>query len=208
MLPTLIQGLFPVTCQLCRRPGQWCCDQHRPFLPAPKSRVTYQYLDDIWAATAYRDPAIKRLIEFFKFRHGRTLTPTLANIMIENIPNEVWTSGILVPIPLHWQRQLWRGFNQSNLLAQELQRINPTIQLENNCLKRVKKTQQQAKLSLKDREINMKYAFEIINNPPSIAILLDDVVASGQTLDEAAWTLKQAGAKKVLAVVIARGGWL
>lgn len=207
MLPILTQGLFPVTCQLCRQPGQWCCDQHRPFQPAPANRVQYHHLDAIWAATAYQDPGISKLIESFKFRHCQALAPTLADLMIEALPESAWQNEVLIPIPLHWRRQWWRGFNQSQCLAQSIQKQKHNLQLQSRWLKRQKSTQQQARLSKAERQHNVQSAFVAT---PQVAgkaiILIDDVVASGSTLDEAARVLKSAGAKRITAVVLARGG--
>ena len=65
----------------------------------------------------------------------------------EVIPKNSW----LVPIPLHWTRLIWRGYNQAEKIAESLQKIRPDLQICTQ-LKRLKKTKQQALLNKKERE--------------------------------------------------------
>ena len=127
--------------------------------------------------------------------------------MIKNISPNSLQKAIFVPIPLHWTRLLWRGFNQSNVLVLALQKQYPPLQICYD-LKRVKRTNQQARLSKKHRAQNLEKAFRWKSSkfPSQKIILIDDVVASGKTLDEAAKTLKKLGAIKVVGIVFARGG--
>jgi predicted amidophosphoribosyltransferase len=101
---------------------------------------------------------------------------------------------------------LWRGFNQSEILALAIQKRIPVLSISFG-LKRKQKTQQQAKLKRSERLKNLTAAFswEGEEIPPKI-LLVDDVVASGSTLDSAARMLKERGAKNVSGVVFARGG--
>ncbi len=111
-------------------------------------------------------------------------------------------------IPLHFTKKLWRGYNQSELLAKGLSaRLNlPCKKLIN----RVKCTRQQAMLDCADRLKNMKNAFAINQkNSPSVKdrniLLLDDVFTTGTTLNKAAEVLLKSGAKSVTVISIARG---
>jgi len=206
MLKTLLEGLFPVTCITCQKPGKWLCSVHQRAMPAPKNQVSYKYLDAIYVVTAYKDPTIKKSIERFKFKNARYLAKPLAQIISTSVPNDILTGLTLVPIPLHWRRQIWRGYNQSTLLVKALRQINPRITANTKVLKRCKATNQQARLSKSERSKNIKQAFSVKSTVPPKVMLIDDVVASGATLDEAARTLKNAGAIEVSAVVLARGG--
>jgi len=150
--------------------------------------------------TAYNDPIIKTVIEHLKFKYFRQLAKPIAQEIKAAVSPDFWKESTIVPIPLHWRRQLWRGFNQSEHIARA---IGPT----NTSLKRTKHTAQQARLSKLERLKNIKGAFAWQSQDvPKNIILIDDVVASGQTLDEAAKVLKEAGALEVKAVVFARGG--
>ncbi len=101
-----------------------------------------------------------------------------------------------------------RGFNQSAVLAKECVR-NSEVLISNN-LRRKRRTDQQSRLSKKERHVNMQDAFvwkgDLDFLKGKTVVLVDDVVATGSTLDEAAKVLKAYGAKEVKAVVWAQGG--
>ena len=106
----------------------------------------------------------------------------------------------LVPVPLHWKRKLKRGYNQSFLLANKLSGFDISTDLI-----RIKDTKTQASLSFKKRQKNVRGAFDIRKGHPfenANICLIDDIKTTGATLNECANILKQAGAKKVFAIVL------
>lgn len=111
-------------------------------------------------------------------------------------------------IPLHFTKKLWRGYNQSELLAK---RLSALLNLPcKKLINRVKCTRQQAMLDRSDRLKNMKNAFAINQkNSPFVKdkniLLLDDVFTTGTTLNKAAEILLKSGAKSVTVISIARG---
>ena len=110
---------------------------------------------------------------------------------------------MLVPVPLHWRRRIRRGFNQSHLLAQKLKL--PQIPVSTD-LARIRHTKQQWDLNSAQRRRNVKGAFAVREGHSFTAktvALIDDITTSGATLEECAKTLKQAGAQKVISVVLA-----
>ena len=203
-----LQAMFPAKCLICRREGEFLCQKHYKFKPAPPSRVIFKYVDEIYSAVAYDDLVCQKLVECFKVRGISDLAEIMAiEIVYRN--KKFLENSILVPVPLHWTRKLWRVFNQSEILAKKIAEKVSSAQVI-NFLQRVEKTEQQARLSKKDRIKNTENAFELIKNPAKFhdkqIILIDDVVASGATLDSAARILKIAGFKNIKAAVFARGG--
>jgi ComF family protein len=114
---------------------------------------------------------------------------------------------ILIPIPLYWQRENWRGFNQSKLLGEKLAKYFHW-QLRDDILIRQKATQAQVELRARQRQKNIQRAFKIKPNiqisQDSRILLFDDVWTTGSTLKEAAKVLKKAGFKKVYGLTICR----
>ena len=114
----------------------------------------------------------------------------------------------MAAIPLHQKRLKWRGFNQAEEIAKKLSFFFE-VPVLNNALIRIKYTTPQVKMENNlQRKENIKGAFvcpypEIIKNQK--IFLVDDVFTTGATMEEAAKTLKQAGAKEVWGVVTARG---
>ena len=198
---------FPQKCLACRKEGHYLCAKHDALPSVPRNEVVFSHIDHVQACTAYYHVMSKKVVEYLKFRGFQSVGTLMAKKMIAEITYSFWHNAVLIPVPLHWTRKFWRGFNQADILAREIQKLVPEITLSHD-LKRIKRTSQQAKLSKTDRVKNMQDVFiwKSKKSVPARVILIDDVVASGSTLDSAGEVLKKAGVKTVDAVVFARGG--
>ncbi len=203
-----VKALFPPKCLVCYREGCFLCAKHQKLPPAPLSKVHFKNLIKVEAVTAYQDPVVKKIVENFKFHGVADLGEFMATKIAEK-KQDFLENAILVPIPLHWSRKIWRGFNQSEVLARQISRKISNARVV-NLLKRVKRTQQQAKLSKIERAKNTQNAFTLTKNFAEFAeqkiVLIDDVVASGATLEAAALVLKKVGFKNIFALTFARSG--
>jgi len=165
------------------------------------------YFDRIARAGIYQD-AIRALI--LGFKNGRT---ELFQILTRLTDAALAGSGfgddieLLVPVPLHWRRKLMRGYNQSQIIAARLAPLPAPVSTE---LVRMRATKPQSSMvSASKRADNVAGAFAVRrgHNFAGRAIcLLDDIKTSGATLNECARTLKQAGARKVYALVVSVAG--
>ncbi|NIA17253.1 MAG: hypothetical protein GWO86_02785 [Planctomycetes bacterium] len=151
---------------------------------------------------------LRSMILKFKLYDATELKPFLAFIAGAAFEGSAFNGGIdfFVPVPLHWSRRFVRGYNQSHLIAKALSG-NPAA--VNRDLVRIRKTRQQAVLTDAARRANVKDAFAVrkghgFNN--KAVCLVDDIKTSGATLNECARVLKDAGADKVYAAVVAVAG--
>jgi ComF family protein len=112
---------------------------------------------------------------------------------------------LLVPIPLSTERLRWRGYNQAEILANFVSR-EFGYQISSDLIK-IKNTEPQANLTEKTRLTNVAGCFRWAgpNLNGRTIIIIDDVVTTGATINEAALCLRQAGAKKVYGLVLAKG---
>jgi ComF family protein len=162
--------------------------------------------DFAWCACLYDDP-LKSLIHQFKYNQGTFLRHLFHHVIISFIKTyhlDTQQFDFIVPIPLHPTRYRERGYNQAELLAGALARTL-TIPLK-RCLIRWRYTPSQALLAQKERWTNISGAFKINghNNIRGKAILLvDDLLTTGATVNEAASTLKEAGARRVGVLTLA-----
>jgi len=148
------------------------------------------------------------LITRFKYQGATYLAHPLGMLLAGYKDTDFSLANIdlLVPVPLHPRRLRERGFNQSLLLARVVSRVHK-IPLQFNLLERIRYTQPQTQLSGAEREKNMRGAFRVRKNilPAGINILLiDDVFTSGATVGECARVLKEAGARQVQVLTLAR----
>jgi competence protein ComFC len=152
------------------------------------------------------DGVIREAIHQFKYKNIRTLSAPLANLLkdyyfLNSIPTQA-----LVPVPLHSKRLKERGYNQAELLAQELGKLLhfPVII---DCLVRDSYILPQAKTSsAEERHKNVKDAFSCRSSKLTgiQVLLIDDVSTSGSTLDACAAALKSSGVVSTWGLVIAR----
>ncbi len=156
------------------------------------------------------DGVIRRAILALKYKFALEIAKELSFIVAERLQAlGLWPKAVLVPIPLHWYRKNWRGFNQSEeigkLIAKDLDwKFIPDL------LIRKKAATPQTELKGEDRADNVKGVFAVnplyqsldINNQP--LILLDDVWTTGSTLKEACKFLKREGLGEVWGLSIAK----
>ena len=135
----------------------------------------------------------------------------LARLMHERMNLEQLKPDCFIPVPLHWTRKLWRGYNQSSILANEYAKLYNVPVFE--CLSRLRKTPFQSTLKKETRELNVKKAFAIKQNffnviPQTITgkhiVLVDDVMTTGATLVEMARLLNRYEPAKITALVVCR----
>lgn len=160
----------------------------------------------LWACGSF-DQFYRPIVHGIKYHSLIPLTRIMSDIIVSRIDKAEARRflDVAVPIPLHWTRQRDRGFNQSEILANELGK-SLDIPVLTKALTRIKKTLDQTGLSAEARLENMKGAFQV-KNADEIAkrrvLLVDDVTTTGATLNEAARVLRDSGCRNVYGAVIA-----
>ncbi|WP_050466711.1 ComF family protein [Herbaspirillum chlorophenolicum] len=166
-------------------------------------------------ATDYFAPS-DQLVLALKFSGDLRLAPLLAELIrnaalrspLPGSDIQLPLPTMLAAVPLGRARLQERGFNQALEIAKPLSRLLD-IQLHPYLLERVKETQAQSGLPLVARGRNIRKAFVV----PYDAMdhvrgrhvgIVDDVMTTGETLNELAATLKRFGAKRVTNLVFAR----
>lgn len=159
------------------------------------------HLDRVIGARDYRHPLLRRAIHTFKYRRVPALQEVLGSILAEPAARFWWPEWVIVPVPLHWARYYWRGFNQAELLAEHLsQSAGAPVRL---LLKRNRPTGHQMGRGRAERLTAVRDAFSAVDMVPRKIVLVDDVCTTGATLDACAAALKLAGAQEVVAMVVA-----
>lgn len=111
----------------------------------------------------------------------------------------------LVPIPLSSQKLRIRGYNQAQLLADELGK-NLKLPVRQDILYRRSGHKEQKRLHRFARKRNQAGTFFTAKaDIPHRVLLVDDIYTTGNTLEAAAFALKQAGAQKVYFVTVCMG---
>lgn len=208
----LKDALFPVNCLGCQKPGDLICSSClKQIIISGLWKVNLRHLDKAVSALDYRQPLVKKAVKTLKYSpFNQNVLEYLVPFLIEFLkfsPKAVnylkKNNFVLVPVPLTRKKLAIRGFNQSELIARELaSEFNWPLR---NVLKKTHDTPSQTSLDYQQRKNNVRNAFEVREKCPLNVILVDDVMTSGATLNEAAKTLRQAGAKEIWAIVLAQG---
>ena len=148
---------------------------------------------------------IREAIHSFKFEDQSYLYRPLFKYMMETVRTYgLHDVDLVVPVPVHFRKEAMRGYNQAYLLAKP---ISMAIgkPLGRKCLVKKRWTPDQNTLSAYARKSNLKDSFRV-KNGESIRggkiLLVDDILTTGSTLRECARTLKQAGAREVVALTL------
>ena len=171
------------------------------FLPQLKKR----HFEETFSCLAYEGLALD-WIHQYKFHHKLYLVGPLA-ALLSGMRVEWKNYDAFVYVPLHWWRQMRRGFNPSHLLAHALGKKFGTPVL--HCLKKSRATTPQTKLTQKERLENVHNAFsfrsrQIKHIADKKLLLIDDVLTTGSTINECAKVLKKSGAGRVDVLTLAR----
>lgn len=113
---------------------------------------------------------------------------------------------IIIPVPMSRKKLAQRGYNQSELIASKISRYSK-IQLQKDIIIKVKENKTQSTLNKIQRLENIKNVYKIKNKQKIKAkniLLFDDIYTTGATVNECAKILKQAGAKTVNVLTIAK----
>ena len=164
--------------------------------------------DAAWAGYLYRAP-FDHLVQRLKFNAslavGRALSPQWSVRLKDHLrPRDAPPPEVLIPIPLHRARLRQRGYNQALELARDLGgELN--LPVLPTALRRVRATAPMPGLDLTTRRRNVRGAFAVNGTAlPARVALIDDVMTSGATLNEAAKVLKRAGVEWVEVWVLSR----
>jgi ComF family protein len=163
----------------------------------------------VFAAGVYREPL--RSLVLAKASSDILASRQLAHLILTRIPHTQLACDYFIPIPLHWSRYAFRGFNQATVIARVLsqKRVIPVLSI----LRRCRRTVFQSMLSPKQRLENVRNAFEIKGMyrkkvkeilQDKHLILVDDLCTTGATLQQAAKILMRYKPASVIALVAAR----
>ncbi|MCS6907961.1 MAG: ComF family protein [Anaerolineales bacterium] len=218
-----LDWVYPPSCAGCGRTGvRWCSDCQgsvqritgelcdRCGLPLPTSAACPTcadrafILDGLRGYGRYSGP-LRNVIHRLKYHRDVSLAETLSLRLIELFLETNWVCDLVVPVPLGVVRRRERGYNQAALIAYPLA-LAVRIPYSGRALQRVRETSSQVDLGLSQRLENVRDAFwaDASSVKGKSVLVVDDVMTTGATINECAKALKEAGARAVFGLVVAR----
>ncbi|SFR52368.1 comF family protein [Marinobacter daqiaonensis] len=179
------------------RPGLICgeCLKHPPAY------------DRAFMPWRYEFP-VDRMISHYKYHRQRAFgRPLLADMAghveayLAACPDQ--RPDLLVPAPMHRQRERQRGFNQAAEIAEAISQ-RTGIPWSGQRVRRVRKSAAQSGLDRQERLRNLRGVFEVNGEVPAHLAIVDDVVTTGATMRTLAWLLRKHGAERIQVWALAR----
>ncbi len=213
-----IRLFYPAACEVChamldleeRILCQHCAEDLDTLAwPMEEALVDerFEHLDHVWTVYAYGSP-VRELLHGVKYARKDYLLKACQKRAIglaQAVTSDCWYNAIL-PVPIDRLKLMRRHFNQAEVLATILEPwLTPPV--ERSFLIKHRSIPSQTSLSQCERAINVYGAFKL-KRPAKIRgrsfLLLDDVLTTGATANEAARLLKLHGARRVDFLALAR----
>ena len=231
-LNNLLNIVYPARCPIC---GEIISKRGRDICPECEVRLTYveepiclkcgkpvsgeeqEYCSDCLnknhlfkegrSVLVYDEHASKSIYAF-KYNARGEYAKFYGRIIYERLGRKIrsWKPDVIIPVPIHSSKLKQRGYNQAALIAKELsKRLN--IPMDERLIVRKNQTKVQKNLSAKDREINLKKAFNVTRNSVELksVLVVDDIYTTGSTMDAIAGCLEGAGIREVYFVTLCIG---
>lgn len=208
LLRAFDNAIMPLRCVFCG--SRTCdteqylcagCDADLPRIESPPPPVSSPLEYDV-APLAYEFP-VDAAIKALKFKRRLFYGPALAELLCrecEHLPDDI---DAVLPVPLHWRRKWFRGFNQADEIATPIAK-HLGVPLVHN-VRRRRATPFQSGLSARERAKNLRDAFVVRGELSwGHVLIIDDVITTGATVRQLAKTILDAGGGKVSALAVAR----
>ena len=204
-----IERLPEPRCEICGGPLESTANEAtrcaRCLAHPPRYRIARTIAR--YRTTAEDEPGtLPALIRRHKYGLDQSVGRALAEYLGDELPVSAGDYDVVIPVPLHWRRLWWRGFNQAALLAGEVAR-RLDLPLDTTAIARRRFTTPQTSRHHDERIRNVRRAF-IVAHPERIknrrVLIVDDVMTTGATVDECARVLLSAGAISVDVFTLAR----
>jgi ComF family protein len=194
-------------CEVCGQALGWLTPREgEPRVCRVCQQKTYAF-EQARSYGIYDGPLVKAIL-LLKWERMEPLGAWFAERLAETILHEgdSFAADVVVPVPLHRDREKQRGYNQAGLISKPLAR-KLGLPHKSVLLMRTRPRPDKQVLSLEDRWASVRGAFA--TRPGSQVdskrvLLVDDVLTTGATLDACARALLNSGAKSVLGLTVAR----
>jgi ComF family protein len=196
----LKQLVFTPSCLICKRYGvelcPSCIKKIQPFRARDLSEI-----EECYCAGEYAEWLRDAII---CYKNGETkYTEFLSKILFKTLESFMPLENLtLIPIPSSSQKIRLRGFDSMANLCKNIICESKSINVETSNLFLRREVADQVGLSALQRQENLAGAFGTHKTINGTVVIVDDVVTTGATLNNAARALKFAGAQRVFALAL------
>lgn len=213
MIQDIIYLFYPKVCGICEQISKDnICNKckvkikklqrNKKHIYLTKHFTTHIYLFD------YQDIIRQKIIQY-KFQEKTYIYRSFVKIILNDkkICGFLKNYDIIIPVPISKKRKKLRGYNQSELIAKIIAKQVSNLEYRCDLLYKIKDTLPQSSLDKEKRKNNIKDAYYIKNEKAvqnKKILLFDDIYTTGSTVNECSKILKQAGAKEIGVLTLAK----
>lgn len=212
-IQTILKIIYPTVCGFCDRIyPDTICPKCLLEVEKYKENHIHNYSDSYFLRHYYLyryEGIVREKMIQYKFNDKPYLYETFVNLVLKDkkICGFLKSYDIIIPVPISKKRKQQRGYNQSQLVARGIAKNIEKLEVVTDVLMKKQDNNAQSSLDKQERRKNVKGTYEIrkkqkIENKK--IVLFDDIFTTGSTVEECSLVLKQAGAKEVAVLTLAK----
>lgn len=231
MVRSAVSLLYPRRCMVCHQPAPYgayiCpeCEKKLPVIESRRCRKCGKPVEDFEAVCRdctmthhiydrgigiYRyDCVMRDAVSYLKYKgrveYGETMGIYAARAARSELA--AWAPDVLVPVPIHKERLLARGYNQAGVIAGAISKVSG-IPVAADGLVRKGNTIALKNLSARERFEALTSVFDVGTGLSGVrsVLIVDDIYTTGATVDAGARVLRQAGISRIYFLSVCIGG--
>ena len=209
MIKKILKMLFPTSCTMCGKLcNTWICPKCYVLL---KKNLKFYSINEkgyILYFLSFYEGTIRNLLLSFKFKEKAYIANLFVEILKKNkeFSKKIEDYDYIISVPMHKKKQANRGYNQTEVIADQLEKTLKIKHLK-KCLIKIKQNQKQSTLTEKQRIENVKNVYKLENKNEIYnkrILLLDDIYTTGSTVKACIDELKKGKPKIIDVLVIAK----
>ena len=212
LIESLTDVIFPNVCGICGKLDEKSlCKKCEMKLQKLKNINFQDFMDqnynELISIFSY-EGIIRSNILNYKFKDKAYMGKTFAKFITneKNVFEKIKTYDTIIPVPISKERMKQRGYNQSLILAKELNKYL-NLELVNNSLIKTKNVVEQSSLNKEERQKNIINAYELKNRQileNKKVLIIDDIYTTGSTVNECARMIRLAKPEKIGVLAFAK----
>ena len=212
VLDYILELVYPTRCAFCHRfteKGEMVCSKCREELPKRNDPILNIHIPNVRKTVCpfYYEKYVRDSLLRYKFSGLRAYAQIYGEILAKSIDEMGISCDIITWVPLSKKRCRKRGYDQAQLIAEELAK-RMDIKCEKLIEKIVDNPAQSGSGNAAKRKANVKGVYRALR-PENIngkrILIIDDIVTTGATLSECAAILHKSGAAEIMAGAVAGG---
>ena len=211
----ILDLVYPPVCGICGKFNQdFLCKKCQKMLEAEaKFKIdkvdNQEYFFENHLYIFKYEGIIRKLILNYKFNEKSFLYKTFVNFLLKNEKffKILKSYDTIIPVPVSSKRMNERGYNQSELIADDIVKQITECECITDCLIKNKNIIEQSKLNKEQRQKNIQGVYILKNKEKLInkkILLIDDIYTTGSTANECCKILQEAKPKKIDVFTIAK----